>query len=164
MVGADRRRDLRQLLLSPSWLQAKLAVSDASSLNADFDYVPDDEDLSIVQGAVRLSSNVIAKDPGQFASQIVGRLLPYQNLTVIAEFSKRTAEGAHGRWLRSTQPALHPPGIGLLRTLTGHSGWVTGVAVTPDGQRAVSASDDNTLKVWELSSGRELHTLSGHAG
>ena len=29
-------------------------------------------------------------------------------------------------------------------------------------QRAVSASDDNTLKVWDLESGRELRTLAGH--
>jgi len=35
--------------------------------------------------------------------------------------------------------------------------------VTPDGQRAVSASDDRTLKVWDLASGRELRTLSGHS-
>ena len=27
---------------------------------------------------------------------------------------------------------------------------------------AVSASDDKTLKVWELGSGRELRTLTGH--
>ena len=38
------------------------------------------------------------------------------------------------------------------------------VAVTPDGQRAVSASDDQTLKVWDLESGRELRTLTGHSG
>ena len=38
------------------------------------------------------------------------------------------------------------------------------VAVTPDGRRAVSASDDKTLKVWELGSGRELRTLAGHTG
>ena len=38
------------------------------------------------------------------------------------------------------------------------------MAVTPDGQRAVSASDDKTLKVWEVSSGRELRTLNGHSG
>ena len=49
-----------------------------------------------------------------------------------------------------------------LRTLTGHSSYVNAVAVTPDGQRAVSASDDQTLKVWDLASGRELRTLTGH--
>ncbi len=37
------------------------------------------------------------------------------------------------------------------------------VAVTPDGQRAVSASTDKTLKVWDLGSGRELRTLTGHS-
>ena len=37
---------------------------------------------------------------------------------------------------------------------------VTAVAVTPDGQRAVSASDDNTLKVWELESGELLATFT----
>jgi WD40 repeat protein len=40
---------------------------------------------------------------------------------------------------------------------------VNAVAVTPDGRRAVSASADGTLKVWELESGRELQTLKGHA-
>jgi WD40 repeat protein len=50
-----------------------------------------------------------------------------------------------------------------LRTLSGHSSSVNAVAVTADGQRAISASEDQTLKVWELSSGRELRTLSGHS-
>ena len=35
--------------------------------------------------------------------------------------------------------------------------------VTPDGGRVVSASDDRTLKVWGLDTGRELLTLEGHA-
>jgi WD40 repeat protein len=38
----------------------------------------------------------------------------------------------------------------------------TTVAVTPDGRRAVSASADDTLKVWDLETGRELRTLEGH--
>ena len=35
--------------------------------------------------------------------------------------------------------------------------------MTPDGQRAVSASDDQTLRVWDLRSGCELRILTGHA-
>ena len=43
----------------------------------------------------------------------------------------------------------------------GHSGPVTGVWVTPDGHRAVSRSDDMTLKVWDLDNGKLLTTLNG---
>ena len=37
------------------------------------------------------------------------------------------------------------------------------LAVSGDGQRAVSASFDQTLKVWDLQNGRELWTLAGHS-
>jgi WD40 repeat protein len=37
------------------------------------------------------------------------------------------------------------------------------VAVTPDGKWAVSASADNTLKVWDLETGHALRTLQGHS-
>ena len=37
------------------------------------------------------------------------------------------------------------------------------MAVSGDGRRAVSASYDHTLKVWEVESGRELRTLTGHS-
>ena len=41
---------------------------------------------------------------------------------------------------------------------------VNAVAVTADGRRAVSASWDHTLKVWDLATGAELHTLSWACG
>ena len=33
-----------------------------------------------------------------------------------------------------------------------------------DGQRVVSGSDDNTVKIWDAESGTCLNTLSGHSG
>ena len=33
----------------------------------------------------------------------------------------------------------------------------------PDGRRAVSASADKTLKIWDLATGHEVRTLSGHS-
>jgi WD40 repeat protein len=39
-----------------------------------------------------------------------------------------------------------------------------GVAFSPDGRRLVGGGEDNTVKIWEVPSGRELHTLRGHSG
>jgi WD40 repeat protein len=49
-----------------------------------------------------------------------------------------------------------------VRTLRGHSAWVSAVAVTPDGGRAISASDDQTLRVWDLDRGMTVCILQGH--
>ncbi len=46
-----------------------------------------------------------------------------------------------------------------VRTLSGHTSLVNGVAVTPDGRRAISASGDKTLKVWELETGSAIATF-----
>src|SRR5271165_4544358 len=64
---------------------------------------------------------------------------------------------------------LAPRNVRLLRddanvmTFRGHSGGVMHVAALPDG-RALSASDDNTLRLWDLASGECLRVLEGHSG
>ncbi|MGW2182019.1 WD40 repeat domain-containing protein [Streptomyces sp. NPDC001732] len=48
--------------------------------------------------------------------------------------------------------------VRLLRTLTGHEGWVTTVATAVAGGRAVAVtgSRDNSVRVWDLAAGREV--------
>jgi len=46
--------------------------------------------------------------------------------------------------------------------LKGHVHGVNCVAVTPDGKTVVSGSDDHTLKVWDLGTGRCRATFEGH--
>jgi WD40 repeat protein len=48
-----------------------------------------------------------------------------------------------------------------MRILDGHTNSVWAVAVTPDGCRAVSGSDDGTLRVWDLESGEEITSFTG---
>ena len=50
-----------------------------------------------------------------------------------------------------------------LATLVGHAGSVTSVAFSPDGQRLASGSYDQTVKIWDSATGKELFTLKGHA-
>ena len=49
-------------------------------------------------------------------------------------------------------------------TLKGHTVGVTQVNFSPDGQRLASASYDNTVKVWDATTGQESLTLKGHTG
>jgi WD40 repeat protein len=46
-----------------------------------------------------------------------------------------------------------------LATLAGHSDWVYGVALTPDGATLASASADGTVKLWRTAENRLLATL-----
>jgi WD40 repeat protein len=48
-------------------------------------------------------------------------------------------------------------------TLTGHGDLITAVAVTPNGQQMISASDDKTLKVWNLATGDVIATFTGES-
>ena len=50
----------------------------------------------------------------------------------------------------------------LRRVLTGHTNFVWDVAVTPDGRRAVSVSNDTTVRMWDISSGNLLANWKGH--
>jgi hypothetical protein len=52
--------------------------------------------------------------------------------------------------------------ITTLRTLRGHTSWVTSVAFSPDGRLLASGSDDQTLKLWDVETRQEVRTLRGH--
>ena len=47
-----------------------------------------------------------------------------------------------------------------LCTLKGHNGQVLGVAVFPDGSKAVSVASDHTLKIWDLDMGGAIASFT----
>jgi WD40 repeat protein len=52
----------------------------------------------------------------------------------------------------------------LIRTLGGHRGWVTSVAFSADGRRLASGSWDQTVKFWDVATGREVQSLAQSSG
>jgi WD40 repeat protein len=49
-----------------------------------------------------------------------------------------------------------------LYQLAAHSRGISAMALTADGERAVTAFGDGSLKVWDLRTGTELYTFAGH--
>jgi WD40 repeat protein len=161
LAGAERTEELQKLLLNFDWLQRKLTTTEVNSLINDYDYLSDDKDLTLVQATLRLSAHVLAREPSQLRERLWGHLQG-QSRPGIKELLQQAAQQP-GPWLCPQEANLTPPDGPLLRTLAGHSASVLSVAISPDGSRAVSASDDRTLKVWDLARGVEVSTLAGHS-
>jgi len=51
---------------------------------------------------------------------------------------------------------------GKCEALIGHKKDVYAVAFSPDSRLLASASADKSNKLWNVASGREIRTLSGH--
>jgi WD40 repeat protein len=50
-----------------------------------------------------------------------------------------------------------------LRTLTGHTGLISDVAFSPDGNWIISCGIDKTFRLWETSTGRQMYSVTADA-
>ncbi|MBN3301764.1 NWD2 protein, partial [Amia calva] len=129
-------------------------------------------DVNVLTEALRLSKNVLLRDPCQLASQLVGRLYEIVSSDQpVAPGDPRKFSHLHSLLSQcccSSLPVLLPsftcllpPGGLLHHLLAGHTDSITAVAGAKKDLVAASASRDGTLKLWDVSSGRAIRTLGG---
>jgi RNA polymerase sigma factor (sigma-70 family) len=51
-----------------------------------------------------------------------------------------------------------------IRSFTGHGDFVRSVSFSPDGKRALSGSYDETMRLWDVETGKEICRFTGHKG
>jgi hypothetical protein len=113
----------------------------------------DKETLELIHGAVRLSANVIARDPDQFASQMLGRLLMHLDVYAIDLFTKKVVQGTNAPWLRPLLPTLYPPGLQVR--------WMLRVFDRAPVSRLLVSSDETTIAVITAEGIRSFSAFDG---
>ncbi|QIR41002.1 hypothetical protein HCG51_32855 [Tolypothrix sp. PCC 7910] len=161
LLAGGRDGELKQLLCDFRWLQGKLENININGLIADYDFLPLDENLQLIQGALRLSAHILNEDKQQLPGQLLGRLLGFEREEIQRLLTQMQQCKTLG--LLPQTASLTPPGSSLVLTLNGHSDTVNAVAFTPDGKYVISGSSDNTLKVWNWQTGELLRNLEGHS-
>ncbi|BBB58891.1 hypothetical protein UNDKW_0618 [Undibacterium sp. KW1] len=78
-----------------------------------------------------------------------------------SQMRPQVASGIRAAWV---PPGHHMKAQRKLAWLHGHTSGVTSCAFSPDGHSVLSASDDNTLRLWETATGTLLQEFAGHAG
>ena len=159
--SAGRPDDALQLLLDFDWVEAKLRACGVTSLLTDYDWFASrNENARLLQEALRLSAYVLAMDQNQLAGQLIARIAE-ASAAEINSVRRQALAFSREVWLRPLRHLLTPPGGALIYTLASHNARVRCLALTPEGTRAISASDDHTIKVWDLSADDSTGPLSG---
>jgi len=99
-------------------------------------------------------------EPNRFAQQFLFRALTLGEKQLAEISERRLTELAHPALILRWRTLRESPA--RVRILSGHQNGVNCVAVTPDGLRIVSGSGDNTIVVWDLETGTQIHRFSGH--
>jgi WD40 repeat protein len=161
LIKAGQSDELRKLLFDFRWLEAKLRAAGIESLLADYEWFPDDPQVQRLRDALRLSAHVLASRPEELAGQLLGRLQP-ASAPEIESLCQQAKTWNKAIWLRPLTGSLMPPEGPLVRTLAARVGAITTLAVTPNGQFALTGFGDGAIKVWDLERAAELATLTGH--
>ena len=72
----------------------------------------------------------------------------------------------HTKWSDAEKPcgclsALHGNAVDAF-SQAGHDNWVRALIFHPSGKLLLSASDDKTIRIWEVSTGRCMKTVEAH--
>ena len=98
----------------------------------------------------------------QYLREVADTDIPRVAAAARAFLDTRTAAQPPALAVPAPEPPIPVPPLHLARTLTGHAGWVRGVAFSPDGRLLATASMDSTAKLWDPATGECVRTVTGH--
>jgi hypothetical protein len=162
LCRGGRPQDAAVLLTGYDWIAIGLTRRSVAQLVGDYG-LPAVQGLQLVRDALNRSARILASDPDCLPDQLLGRLGGVQDAGLAPLLARLRAEQAH-RPLQIIRSGLQQPSGSMAQILAGHQDPIWAVAVTGDGSLAVTGSEDGTAVVWDVVTGKPMHTLTGHHG
>jgi WD40 repeat protein len=165
LVASGRLAELVATVKDLRYLANKTLARTAYAAEADLAFaeqrVPSDVPLRLLKRNVANMSHllILCTTYNDLAAVLYSRLMHLQELSDLCQAFEQDIPRPY---LASWHPLPDLSDPGLIRTLSGHTSSVNGCAISPAGDFIVSASKDQTLKVWDAHTGEERLTLSGH--
>ena len=153
-AGPEAHRELGTTLTDGRFLEGKLTVEGVAATLDDLERAPGDAASSRIASAILAGSAVLTREPAELPNQITGRVGAVECLHHLQE--RPTA------WLRLRSQSLTALDSAQIHILQGHTGSVTGCALSADGQLILSASRDKMLRLWDTATGQCLRVFEGH--
>ncbi len=117
--------------------------------------------MQILREALELSGSVVEADARQLPAHLVGRLVGHSDAG-LRKLIEQAQSWRGSPWLCPAGPTLQTPGGPLLHTLKEHGDFIGSMVILPGGETLVSASEDGTIRVWNLERGKQLRVLDDH--
>ncbi|HOT97942.1 MAG TPA: DUF4062 domain-containing protein [bacterium] len=162
---AGEGKRLEKVLTDLEFIEAKSAAGQMYELVDDYLQLPESmRTIPLTEFAdfVRHQAHILARWPEltfqQAANTILSVAIQGSQSAPAKAAIYRQLMGLESRpWIRRLNP--EPTAGACLMTLAGHEGAITAVAVTPNGERLISAGVDNTLRVWDLRTGSAMEII-----
>jgi WD40 repeat protein len=165
LIGARRTEELIATVKDLRYLAMKTLARNAYAVETDLEraeaQAPLDVSLRLLKRHYRQMSHLLSRCTTftEAAPILFSRLAHLDELSSLCQaFEPEIPRPFLIPW-HSLPDLPHPA---LIRTLQGHTYWVNGCAVSPQGDSIVSASFDGTLKVWDARTGATRLTLEEH--
>ncbi|MCP2203162.1 WD40 repeat [Lentzea flava] len=159
LTGAQRTEELAELVETPAWLIGKLRRLGPVAVAEDVALVDNEHSRELTRFLDQLGHTLTPTVPEHaVVNALAHRLVRYPALKKLREAA--IAETRELPRLVPREPMPDLPDPALNRVLVGHDDEVKGCAFAPTGKWLATVSDDDTIRVWDPSSGRLLQIIS----
>src|SRR5262249_11270138 len=119
-------------------------------------FSPDEQ--QVASGSADNAVMVYDKKTGQRVRTITGQTAEstYVAFSHDGRFVFSCGDGAAHLWEIATGKEARKFEVG------GNSGYVKGMALSPDGRRLLTGHEDKTVRLWDVATGKQLRRFEGH--